>query len=202
MTQYGKAVPMVRDPQFHARVRDLHEQGKGRNEIAKALSASMCTITQVARLMGLKFEIPPETRQAQEKRRQQLSERRLDLVEQLLEDSAALRETAWEPGKVFAFGGKDNIYREVEIDNLPARDRRDLIYASCLAATTAAKLLSDDLASAGRGEESRSILRKLGEKLIEASGYDGEVANNPYALTGDAEQSDPETTPDARDDSQ
>lgn len=107
-----------------AEIRSLHAQGKGRNDIARALKRSGRTISEQAARMGLSFARAAEVRQATEIRQADLAKLRTDLAYDLTVDGIRLREQLWEPCTVFSFGGRDNTYSDKEFDEPPALEKK------------------------------------------------------------------------------
>jgi len=89
-------------PEERERVRELHRQGKGRNEIAEALGRGAGTITRIAGELGLSFDREP-TRVATEAHKVDMAAERAQLAQDLLDDIRRLRERAWSKYTVVGF---------------------------------------------------------------------------------------------------
>lgn len=139
------------------RVRQLHAQGLGRNEIAAELGRSAGTITNIAKALGLSFD-RTATAAATEARQADLAALRTQLAYNLTNDAIRLRQQLWQPAIVYNFGGKDNTYAQRQLPEPPARDKRDLMLTAATAIDRSLKLAPprDDAA-----EEARSMVGQL-----------------------------------------
>lgn len=106
----------------------MHADGKSRNEIARALGRSPSTVSAIARDLGLSFARERTAAATAAKQRDNRA-RRAELAAALLDDIARLRAQLFAPTVVFAFGGKDNVYREHQVDRPPPREQRDIVLA-------------------------------------------------------------------------
>ncbi|MFF0894727.1 helix-turn-helix domain-containing protein [Streptomyces sp. NPDC003278] len=150
------------------RVRELHAAGKSRNDIARALKRSPSTVSKLATEQGLTFERGAEVAAATEARRIDLAGRRIALAEQLHQDAERLREQLWAPCTVGAFGGKDNVWSQVNLDRPTFADQRNILAATGTAIQQSLKLQP---AEGGENvEQVRSMLGALGEALTAAAG--------------------------------
>ncbi|MFE9340856.1 helix-turn-helix domain-containing protein [Streptomyces sp. NPDC007063] len=148
-------------------VRRLHAQGKARNEIARELRRSPSTVSKLAREQGLTFDRGPEVVAATEARRIDLAARRAQLAETLHQDAERLRAQLWEPCRHGAFGGKDNVWSEVQLDRPLFGDQRAIVAAAGTAIQQSLKLAP---AEGGEGaDQVRSMLGALGEALTRAA---------------------------------
>lgn len=137
----------------------LHAEGFGRNEIMRRLKLSAGSVTGTVQAAGMSFERVDMTAVAVEARRRDLQARRAALIIGLLEDAALLRAQLFSPTKAFNFGGKDNTYAEVQLDEPTFRDKRDIMSAITAALNSAARMEELDRES-GAGEQ-RSTLADL-----------------------------------------
>lgn len=126
-----------------AEIRRLHAEGKGRNEIARALVRSTRTISVQAARLGLSFD-RTMTEEATRARKADLEERRVILAEALQGDAERLTEQLWQPAKVFNIGGKDNTYTEHDADEPPADAKKNLMAAAGIAIEKSLKLIPLD----------------------------------------------------------
>lgn len=147
------------------RVRELHAQGLGRNDIARQLDRSGQVISRLAAEQGLSFARASEVAAATDIRRADLAARRLLLAEQLQADAENLRAQMWQPTTVFAFGGKDNTYEEHLLDQAPAADKKNLMATAGMALDRSLKLepIRDDSGA----DAARSMLGQLMTGLAE-----------------------------------
>lgn len=155
-------------------VRQLHGQGKGRNDIARAIKRSPSTVSKIAAAFEppLTFDRAGEVAVATEVRRADLAARRALLAEQLHEDAERLRAQLWEPCTIGAFGGKDNVWTDTHLAQPTFGDQRQIIAATGTAIEKSLKLAP---AAGGKGaEQVRSMLGALGEALTRAAGDDAD----------------------------
>lgn len=125
--------PRARSPLTPAdldQIRDLHAQGNGRNEIARALARPPATITKAAQRLGLAFDAAGSGVCAEATRRR-AAERRAALALALLDDAERLRRQLWAPAIVYAFTSAG--YVEHELPEPPAQDKLALVRALALA---------------------------------------------------------------------
>ncbi|XVU25795.1 helix-turn-helix domain-containing protein [Actinoplanes sp. CA-054009] len=150
----------------HRRVRELHAQGKSRNAIAKELGRSGRTISRIAAELKLDFERTEATRAATTAKVEDGRARRAQLQLDALDAAGRLMGQMFDKTKVYAFGGKENEYNEVEHDEPPFRDKRDIATAIKALADTALKLAEYDKATGH--EDEKSMLTDLREALMAA----------------------------------
>lgn len=141
------------------RIRVLHAQGLGRNEIARAIGRGTRTVSVQAARLGLTFDNAEMTEAATRVRKAALAARRMDLAEALQEDAERLTEQMWEPAKVYSFGGKDNTYEERPVDEPPADAKKALMGAAGMAIDRSLKLVPSEETAAE--DEARSMLGQL-----------------------------------------
>lgn len=158
-----KPRPVTEDD--YARVRHLHAQGLGRNDIARAMDRSGQVISRLAAEQGLSFARAGEVAAATEVRRADLAARRLLLAEQLQADAERLRAQLWQPAVVFAFGGKDNTFESETLPEPPAADKKNLMSTAGIAIDRSLKLepVRDD----GGATAARSMVGQLMAGLAE-----------------------------------
>ncbi|MFI1371335.1 helix-turn-helix domain-containing protein [Streptomyces longwoodensis] len=137
----GAAVPFSEDE--IAELQRLHAEGKGRNEIARALGRSLRGVSIHAGRLGLTFD-RSMTEAATRARKADLEERRVILAEALQADAEQLTEQLWQPSVVFNIGGKDNEYTEHELPEPPADAKKALMSAAALAIDKSLKLCPPD----------------------------------------------------------
>lgn len=149
----------------HRRVAELHAQGKSRNEIARETGRSGRTISRIAAELGLSFE-RTGTIAATKAKQADAAARRVRLQHDALSAAEKLLGQMFSKTKVFNFGGKENTYEEVQHDEPPFRDKRDIATALKALAETALKLAEYDKATGN--EDDKSMLVDLREALIAA----------------------------------
>lgn len=115
--------------QERERVRELHAQGLGRNQIAIEVGRSAGTVTTIAKQLGLSFD-RSETAAATEAKMQDAKAIRAQLAIDLLSDARRLREQLWQPALVYSFGGRDNTYAETWQDKPDFASQLKIVQAS------------------------------------------------------------------------
>lgn len=90
------------------RVRELHAQGKGRNEIAEILGRGGRTISEIAKSLGLSFSRAAQVQQATEIRRADLAARRAAFAIKLQDIAEAEAAKINEPHEYWDWGGKEH----------------------------------------------------------------------------------------------
>lgn len=111
------------DDTTRARVRQLHTDGWSRNAIARDIGISGSTVTGIVRSSGGSFD-RSATVEATEAARADAAERRAQLSAALLDDAHRLRAQLWKPTRHGAFGGKDNTWSEVSLEEPTFPDKR------------------------------------------------------------------------------
>ncbi len=120
---------------------DAIRAGTPRNQIARNTGRSPGTITNIARAAGITDAFDRSaTKRACEASRADNASRRAALVSGLLDDAERLRSQLFAPTTVFNFGGRDNTYEERVIREPTFADKRHIMAAVRLAATTARDL--------------------------------------------------------------
>jgi hypothetical protein len=122
------------------RIRKLHAEGKGRNEISRLTGRSLRTISVHAQKMGLSFD-RTMTEEATRARKADLEERRVILAEALQGDAEQLTEQLWQPAKVFNIGGSANSYTDHDVPEPPADAKKNLMAAAGIAIEKSLKLV-------------------------------------------------------------
>jgi len=140
-------------------IRDLHAQGLGRNEIARAIGRGTRTVSVHAADMGLAFDRAEMTETATRVRAADLAEKRAILAEALTDDALRLSEQMWQPAKVFNIGGKDNTYTDKDVPEPPADAKRALMGAAGMAIDRSLKLVPP--VHGDGADEARSMVGKI-----------------------------------------
>ncbi|ELP64126.1 helix-turn-helix domain-containing protein [Streptomyces turgidiscabies] len=109
------------------RVRELHAEGKGRNEIAKILGRGGRTISDIAQGLGLSFGRAAEVRQATEIRSADLADRRAATAQRLQDVAERELEKLDKPHTYFDWGGKDHDFDTYEAPEPTPADKRALM---------------------------------------------------------------------------
>ncbi|WP_329424008.1 hypothetical protein [Streptomyces sp. NBC_01268] len=166
------------------KVRELHGQGLGRNEIARRIGRGQRTVSVIAARLGLEFD----TTMAEEATRHrvaQLAEKRAILADALMDDALRLSEQVWEEATIHSFGGKDHTYNSAVIDEPLAADKRALMAAATNAAAQSVRLVPP--AADSGAAEARSMVGKLFQGLAEVA----QQIQAEDAASGEAEGESP-----------
>jgi transposase-like protein len=157
------AVPLRRDytpvtDEERAAIIRLHGQGKGRNEIARLTGRAQRTVSLICAEEGLIFDTSM-TEDATRARIAQLAALRADTAVDLHLDAMKLTQQMWEPATIYNFGGKDNTYRDKQVDEPPSGDKKNLMAAAGIALEKSLKLVppADDTGA----EAAQSMLGQL-----------------------------------------
>lgn len=144
------------------RVLDLHEQGLGRNEIARETKLGLATVTRIVHQAGGTFD-RTATEQATRARQLDNRARRTELSSKLLDKVESLLVEMDGPFLAFNIGGKDNVYTEHELDKAPTLDKKNLMLA---ASTALQRHLDIERHDAEQGTaDARAMLADLGRAL-------------------------------------
>ncbi|WP_432041426.1 helix-turn-helix domain-containing protein [Streptomyces cadmiisoli] len=145
------------------RVRELHAQGRGRNEIATELGRSGRTISEIAKGLGLSFSRAAEVRQATEIRSADLADRRAALAQRLHDVAERELEKVNQPHTYFDWGGKDHDFDTYDAPEPTPSDKRALLGVVATAVDRSLKLSPPK--EEGGADEVGSLLVGLFDKL-------------------------------------
>lgn len=136
----------------------LHGEGLGRNEIARRIGRGQRTVSVVCAEAGLVFDASM-TEDATRHRVAQLAALRAETAMDLHLDALRLTEQMWQPATIYNFGGKDNTYRDKQVNEPPAIDKKALMSAAGIALEKSLKLVppADDTGA----EAAKSVLGQL-----------------------------------------
>lgn len=134
----GTAKPVT--DQERQRVRELHAEGKGRNEIAEILGRGGRTISNIAKDLGLSFARASEVRQATEIRQADLADRRASLAQRLQEVAERELEKINAPHTYWDWGGKDHDFDTYDAPEPTPSDKRALMGVVATAVDRSLKL--------------------------------------------------------------
>jgi predicted DNA-binding protein YlxM (UPF0122 family) len=109
--------------------RELYAQNLGRNEIARQMGISTGSVTNIARRQGVRFDTT-ETELAVESMRQQAAEARARLSLKMLRMAESLLEQVYEPATIGNFGGRNNTWSQVELDQPTDTAKRNLVQSA------------------------------------------------------------------------
>jgi hypothetical protein len=170
-------MPRPVDDQDLEAVRRLHGEGMGCAKIAREIGRAKSTVSGIARDLGLTFD-RAQTREATKAQVDDAKARRARLASLLLDDALALRAQLWAPCKAFNFGGKDNTYNEVELDEPTFADKLKIVQSAGLAAERHARLVELDADTGAAG--ARSVLGQLADALnVAADQIDTPTVDEP-----------------------
>lgn len=157
----GKARPVTDEDR--QRVRQLHADGKGRNEIATELGRSGRTISEIAKGLGISFARAAEVRTATEVRQADLAARRAAFAITL--QDIAEREAAKinQPHQYWDWGGKDHDFDTHTASEPTPGDKRAYMGLVATALDRSLKLAPPK--EEGGADEVGSLLVGLFDKL-------------------------------------
>lgn len=144
-----------------ARVRELHEQGKTRNDTARTLGRSPSTVSRIARELGLSYD-RSKTAAASAAKAVDNRARRIVLESRALSRAEALYDRLEADRYRFTATTVNGIETRT-LDHVPAQDERHLSGAAAAHIATAAKLAEAN--ASGQAEAARSMLGNLAEAL-------------------------------------
>ncbi|MFE9906423.1 helix-turn-helix domain-containing protein [Streptomyces achromogenes] len=150
------------------RVRELHAQGKGRNEIAGLLGRSGRTISEIAKGLGLSFARAAEVRQATEIRQADLADRRAALAQRLQDVAERELEKVHQPHTYWDWGGKDHDFDTYEAPEPTPADKRALLGVVATAVDRSLKLAPPK--EEGGADKVGSLLTSLFDQLRDRHG--------------------------------
>lgn len=139
------------------------QEGLPRNEIARRAKRSGSTISGIAKAEGLEFGQRTRVAAATQARTVDNRARRAELAAKLLDKANQALEEMDKPHLAFAFGGKDNIYREHKLPAPPTADKRNLMQIASTALGRHMDLERHDADQAATN--AKSMLTELGKAL-------------------------------------
>ncbi|MFL1440408.1 hypothetical protein [Nocardiopsis protaetiae] len=169
--------PRIDDDKRAAIVTDLNA-GKTRNQIARDHNVSPSTVSKIAQEEQHAFD-RTQTIHATRAKQADNRARRAQLASDLLGDAERLRKQLWEPARHGAFGGRDNVWSEVELDEPTFGDKRAILTSVQTAVRASAELEKVDATSTSDG--AKSMLGKLFDGVKQAWREDSERAGDPAA---------------------
>lgn len=149
-------------PDRFGEFRELHEQGLGRNAIAREMGIAPVTASRTAEHLGLTFD-RSKVRAAQMARLADLEERRSLLAVRFIDIAEDSLERIYKPTTVYSFGGKDNEYNEHHFEEAPSDIRQKLMTTAAIASDKSLKLAPPEAATGL--DTAKSMLSSLGEAL-------------------------------------
>jgi helix-turn-helix protein len=159
------------------RVRLLHAEGLGRNQIARQLGRSGQTISKIADDLGLSFE-RTATVAATEARKADAAALRAEEMLGALRDAKRIRGQLFAPARIMNFGGRDNTYNERDIPEPTFEQKRQIAQAWSLLVEKSVRLDEHDADDGADG--ARSMLGSLARELrVAAEHIQQEEASDP-----------------------
>ncbi|MEU0991282.1 hypothetical protein [Streptomyces sp. NPDC005953] len=152
-------------------ISDLHEDGCGRNEIARRVGEAPVTVSRVAEHLGLTFD-RTRIQAATAARLADLAERRALLAEQFHDVAEDSLKRIYVETTVYAFGGKDNSFASEVFPEAPHAERRALVSAAGMAVDRSLKLAP--AAETSELDTAKSMLGSLNTLLKQAVATDDE----------------------------
>jgi len=165
--------------QTRARVLQLHEQGVGRNEIARITGISTASVSKIVKEEGGSFDTS-QTELATQNRMADLAERRAIVSEKFLTRANSLLDDMEREFRAFAFGGKDNVYTEQILEEPSVEAKHTMIRAASTAMKAHTDLVKFD------SDQGQARAESLLDALAAGIGAAAEILNGP-AGEGDSE---------------
>lgn len=142
--------------------RVLFDQGLGCNAIAKQVGAAPSTISAWAKREGLEFD-RSQVAVANRAHTVDLAKARIELAQEMAAAGLELLRARHKPYMVYAFGGKDNVFRDHELAHPPVEVVRNAVTTAAIAFDKASKVVEEQ---ANPGEVgAKTMLANLGEAL-------------------------------------
>jgi transposase-like protein len=157
-------VPPPLDPDKRAAIADAIRDGGRRNEIARQFEVSPSTVTNIATQEGLTDAFDrTATKRATEAKNADVAARRAELKKLLVEDAHRLRAQLWEPCRMHSFGGKENSYNFVDLEQPTFEQQRNIMTSVGIAVQRVADLEKLDMG--GGVEEAAGLIRDLVDSI-------------------------------------
>ena len=152
-------------PEEEEQLKQLNEQGVGRNEAARRLNKSVTAVYRASNRLGLHWN-RERTSKAVAAHQEDLKARRADLASALLDDAERMRVQLFEPYTVYAVGGRDGHFNSEELEEMPPSEKRALLNAIGTALDKSLRLAEFD--SENNLDKAKAVLGGLGKALAEA----------------------------------
>ena len=164
------------NPAVHDRVKELHAQGLGHNDIVRTIGCAPATMAKIVKHLGLSFD-RTRTEKATKAKQVDAAARRADIVRRLYSQAEDIldRLEADEHNLVEVSAGKAVKYTH---DRMPPRDIHALINSIGAATEKAVRL--EKLDARDGAEDVASMLGALGDALLTAADHvDAPPATEP-----------------------
>lgn len=148
-----------------ALVLELARSGMARNGIARQVACSTSTVSVICHAAGVSFE-RTQTMAATKARQADNAARRAGIISKLYDITDRRLEEMDQPHLVFAFGGKDNDYKEHRLKKPPSVDMKNLMQAANMAMQKAVELERVDTAQGA--DQIRTMLGDLWKSIQSA----------------------------------
>jgi hypothetical protein len=145
-------------PQIDQQLVDMHAAGLTLTACAKGLGRSKTAVSRRAKTLGLTWD-RAQTKAATAAVVADNKSRRAAIEAGLLDDVQRLRAQMFAPCKAFNFGGKDNTYNEVALDQPVFADQLRIMQAATTAVDRSLKIAVHD-SDSGAGP-AKSLLSEL-----------------------------------------
>ena len=145
-------------PQLDQQLRDLHAQGLSLRECATRIGRSRSGVGDHAKALGLTWD-RSKTKDATAARVADNRATRSTIEAGLLADVQRLRGQMFAPCKAFNFGGKDNTYVEVALEQPTFVDQLKIMQAATIAVDRSLKIAVHD--SDSSHDDAKSMLTGL-----------------------------------------
>jgi len=145
-------------PQVDQQLVDLHAQGVTLTACAKELGRSTAAVSRHSKTLGLLWD-RSKTKAATQAKVADNKSRRAAIEAGLLDDVQRLRGQLFAPCKAFNFGGKDNTYNEVALDQPVFADQLRIMQAATTAVDRSLKIAVHD--SDSSHDDAKSMLTGL-----------------------------------------
>lgn len=129
-------------------LRKLHHKGHTLHECAEIMGRAKSTLSRKSPALGLSWD-RKQTETATRAHMADAKMRRAQLARDLLEEARDLLRDMRQPATAWAFGGRDNVYREHQVNEPSFRDKRDIMGALNVAIVTSLRLEDYDSGDTG-----------------------------------------------------
>lgn len=141
-------------------VLNLFDQGLSRNDIARRTGISAGSVTNICTAAGRAFD-RSATKRASEARTIDLAAARLEFASEMSLAALELLRTRDKPYLVYAFGGRDNVYREHELARPPVEVVRNIVTTAGIAFDKATRVVENPI------EDTAAVDSMLDELIVE-----------------------------------
>lgn len=139
------------------RARELFDQGRGCNAIARDLGVDPATVSRWAKREGLIFD-RSQVESANAARTIDLAKARIELAQEMAATGLELLRSRGEPYLVYAFGGKDNTFNKEMLDRAPVEVIRNMVTTAGIAFDKASRVVEASPEGIGEAE---SVLDRI-----------------------------------------